>query len=273
MVRKRAIFFRIRMAWGIPGGAQRRGIDLGEFMATSMRKLTLLCAFLLVAGCATKPAVPFDRSTASSIKVIGLLTPDLPSEPSAVLASSVGQSFGLIGALVDAGMKDNRDGSLRDILSAQQFAAEKALTDDLTASLKARGYEVKLIPVARSDRGKLLKTYPAASENQVDAYLDVVSINYGYVAAGITGDTPYRPFLYTDCKLVKAADGAVLMEDSVNYNPIMAAGADTKHVTISPDPAYAFEKFSEIEADPAKATKGVTIAFAQTTDAIGQLLH
>ncbi|KAB7741599.1 hypothetical protein F2P47_04130 [Parvibaculum sedimenti] len=242
-------------------------------MTTFIRKLTLLCAFFLVAGCAAKPAVPFDRSTASSIKVIGLLTPDVPSEPSAVLASSVGQSFGLIGALVDAGMKDNRDGSLRDVLAAQKFAADKALTDDLTASLKSRGYEVKLIPVSRNDKGKLLKTYPTQSENQVDAYLDVVSVNYGYVAAGIAGNTPYRPFLYTDCKLVKASDGAVLMEDSVNYNPIMAAGADAEHVTISPDPAYSFEKFSEIEADPAKATKGVSVAFAQTTDAIGRLLR
>lgn len=243
-------------------------------MTTFIRKLAVLCVLFLVAGCATtKPAVPFDRSTASSIKVIGLLTPDLPSEPSAVLASSVGQSFGLIGALVDAGMKDGRDGSLRDILAAQQFAAEKAFTDDLTASLKARGYEVKLIPVSRSDKGQLLKAYPTQNENQVDAYLDVVSVNYGYVAAGVAGDTPYRPFLYTDCKLVKANDGSVLMEDSVNYNPMMAAGADSAHVTISPDPAYAFEKFSELEADPAKATKGVSIAFTQTTDAIGQLLR
>lgn len=240
-------------------------------MTTSMRKMALLCALFFLAGCAAKPPVPFDHSSASSVKTIGLLTPDLSNGPSALLASSPGQSFGLIGALVDAGMEANRDSSLEKILAAQQFAADRAFTDGLTAALKARGYEVKLIPVTRPSKGNLLKTYPKGGPDQVDAYLDVVSVNYGYIAAGTAGSTPYRPFFYTDCKLVKASDGSVLMEDSVNYNPINGSGS--QNVAIAPDPAYEFSKFDDLEADPAKAAKGVNVAFASTTDAIGNLLH
>lgn len=241
-------------------------------MTTSLRKMAVLCALLFVAGCASKPAVPFDKSSASSIKTIGLLTPGVPSEPSAALASSPGQSFGLIGALIDAGIKEGRDSSLKRILDGQQFVADKAFTDGLVASLKARGYEVKLIPVSREDHGSLLKTYPSAKDNNVDAYLDVVAF-YGYVAAGVAASTPYRPFLYTDCKLVKAEDGSVLMSDSVFYNPVLAAGRNTDHVTLGPDPDYAFPSFDDLEADPVKAAKGESVAFAATTDAIGNLLR
>lgn len=241
-------------------------------MALFSRCMATCAMLILLVGCASKPAIPFDRSSSNSVKTIGLLTPDLPGEPRAVLASSVGESFGLIGLLIDAGMESNRDGSLSDIMRSQQFVADKTFTDRLVTSLKSRGYEVELIPVSRAERGKFLTTYPTGS-NKVDAYLDVIAVNYGYVAAGISGNTPYRPFFYTQCKLVRASDNSILMEDAVNYNPIETAGRDNEHVTISPDTTYTFKTFSDLEADPTKAVKGLDIAFAQTTDAIGQLLR
>ena len=64
-----------------------------------------LCSVIMLAvtlgGC-TVPKIPFDRSAAGHVRTIGIVTPGFPSGPSVELASSVGQSFGLIGALVGA---------------------------------------------------------------------------------------------------------------------------------------------------------------------------
>lgn len=53
----------------------------------------------------------------------------------------------------------------------------------------------------------------------------------------------------------------------------LAAGGSTDRVTLAPDPAYAFARFDDLEADPVKAAKGESVAFASTTDAIGNLLR
>lgn len=263
------------LEWGVAmvWGKMRQAAVKGGDMTASAWKSAAVCALLFLGACANKPAIPYDRPSAGTVKTIGLLTPDLPNEPSAVLASSVGQSFGLIGALIDAGMESGRDSSLTKILNAQQFVLDKAVTDGMTASLRAHGYEVVVIPVSRAEKGKFLKSYASTGGAKVDAYLDVVAAGYGYVAAGITSSTPYRPYFYTQCKLVRESDGSVLMEDTVHYNPVLAAGGNTDHVTIDPDPDYVFEKFSDIEANPGKAAKGVSVAVMQTTDAIGRLLR
>lgn len=240
-------------------------------MTLFLRWVAACALFVALAACATKPAIPYDRSSSNPVKKIGIVTPEFPEGPHALLASSVGMSFGLIGALIDAGMEANRDSSLDHVLAAQNFAAYQRFVDGLTASLKAQGYEVEMISVTRPKKGEFLKTYPTGEK--VDAYLDIVAFNYGYVAAGVAGSTPYRPFLYTQCQLVRASDNSVLMQDQVDYNPINVGSQSKDNVTIGPDPAYSFEKFSDLEGDPAKATKGVEVAFAQTTDAIGKLLR
>lgn len=241
-------------------------------MTLFLRWATTCVLFVVLAACATKPPViPYDRTSSNPVKKIGIVTPEFPDGPHAMLASSVGMSFGLVGALIDAGMEANRDSSLEQVLNAQNFSAYQRFVDGLTASLKAQGYEVEMISATRTKKGEFLKTYPTGEK--VDAYLDIVAFNYGYVAAGVAGSTPYRPFLYTQCQLVRASDNSVLMQDQVDYNPINPGNGTKDNVAIGPDPAYSFEKFSDLESDPAKATKGVEIAFAQTTNAIGKLLR
>ncbi|MBX3504899.1 MAG: hypothetical protein KF895_05430 [Parvibaculum sp.] len=229
-------------------------------------------ALLMLAGCATQPAIPFDSSSAGQIKTIGILTPDIPTGPSAILASSVGQSFGLIGALVDAGMQSSRESDLKSMLNSRQFVAHDKLMAGVTASLEAQGYEVRRVSVARSERGEFLKTYPLSNTEKVDAYLDIVMRGYGYIAAGITDGTPYRPIVETRVRLVSAKDSSVLMEDVIFYNRLNAT-YETTNVTISPDPAYSFSDFSSLERDPDKAVEGLDIAFAKSTEAIATLLR
>jgi hypothetical protein len=229
-----------------------------------------LAVLLFAAGCAA-PEIPFDRSEAGSVHSIGVLTPDIPEKPTVRLASDPGQSFGLVGGLIDAAMETKRNDRLWAILLVRKFVAPNTLSHDLVAALQARGYAAKVVPIERKEGSGFLKTYPPAADSGVDAYLDVsaIGIGYGYVAAGIGSEQPYRPFVWVNCKLVRASDSSVLMEDAVMYNPI----GDGKWVTISPDPAYAFPDFDNLTAHPDQAAAGVNTSLQKTAGQIGMLMR
>jgi hypothetical protein len=238
-------------------------------MLKDWRVAAVMAVALTLAACAGTE-IPYDRS-AASIKTIGVLTPDIPQKPTVRLASDVGQSFGLVGGLVDAAMESNRNDKLWAVLLTRNFAVSSTLSDDLVASVKTHGYDAKYVPVTRGKSG-FLKTYPPATETGVDAYLDVsaVGIGYGYVAAGIGSSQPYRPFVWLDCKLVRASDAAVLMQDRVMYNPI---GQGSKEVTVSPDPSYQFTDFDGLLASREQAVKGIEVSLKQTADQVGSLVR
>jgi hypothetical protein len=236
-------------------------------MARWFRWLVLM-ALLGLAVCATRPAVPFDRSTAN-IKTIGILTPAFPAGPKVVLASTVGQSFGLIGALIDAGMQANRDATFTSMLASQRFSAPDAFSAALAQAVKSEGYAVEMIPVTR-DTDDLLTDYHVATNIKVDAYLDVAVAVYGYVAAGIGDAHPYRPVLGLYCRLVRAADGTVLMQDTVAYNPVNPRG---NIITISPDPTYTFVDFDSLASSPQQSEAGLEDAVARSAQSVAKLLH
>jgi hypothetical protein len=225
-----------------------------------------LAAFVAVvlSACQTLPQVPYDRTTAGNLKTINVVTPVAPERAGVILATSVGQSFGLIGALIDAGMQSSRESDFEAITKARNFSGRDALLRYTDAALKANGYGVNSVAVARPSR-EFLKAYPAA---EGDAYLDVL-MNYGYLATGIA--TPYRPFVYVECRLVRASDKQTLMQRTVVYNPLGAVPEQA--VTVAPDPAYVFDDFDALKNDPEKAVRGVDLALEQVANAIGTLLR
>ncbi len=230
------------------------------------RAAAILAALLLVLSACAAPEIPYDRSTAGEIKTIGVVTPRFPSGPAVVLASSVGQSFGLIGALVDAGLQARRESRFQELLVSQNYSVVDDFTATVVRRLREGGYNVTLLPATR-DGADFLKQYPAGSG--IDAYLDLVSLGYGYIAAGIGSSTPYRPALVVRARLVAAKDSSVLMQDLIVYNPINKVA---KAVTIAPDPAYEFVDFDTLVGDPATATKGLQTAVDQSAQAIATLL-
>ena len=229
-------------------------------------------ACLLVAGlaaCASPPEIPFDHVSNAGIKNIGVIQPAISPTPVILLASDVGQSFGLIGGLIDLSMQSNRDTKFAALLSAQGVKPDAVFLQDLHEALAAHGYNVVDVSEARSGND-LLKLYPKAGQSGIDAYLDLAVFNYGYVAAGIGDSTPYRPFLSARCRLVRASDSAVLMEDTIAYNPV---GPIDKAVTISPDPNFSFKDFDTLTADPGVAVKGLSTALAASANSIGTLVQ
>lgn len=231
---------------------------------------SLVATLFLLVGCAGLPEVPYDRSSAH-IETIGLVAPSFPDEPNVVLASNVGQSFGLIGALIEEGMRANRVSSFERVLKEKDFSARKTFVATLTDALAADGYEIKTIdrPAGKTD---FLETYATNADLPVDAFLDVAVYTYGYIAAGIGSSTPYRPMIILKARLVKASDRAVIMQNQVAYNPIGFGSAAAKLVTIPPDPSYQFTDFDSLMADPPKAVTGLRTAVQQSAQTLSTLL-
>jgi hypothetical protein len=212
-------------------------------MMGNFRILFAMAAVAMTAACTSHPEIPYDHASAGDIKTIGVLTPSIPKEAAVVLATSVGKNLpgvlGIVGVLVDGGMQSAREGHFNELLQQQHFTAQDAVLKSLTKELEARGYVVVMIPATR-DKADFLKSYPTGPDAKVDAYLDLVTTFYGYVAAGIGDSTPYRPSMNIKVQLVSAKNASVLMQDAVAYNPINTP-KDT--VTIAPDPDYVFLDF------------------------------
>lgn len=235
------------------------------------RFAAIFAACFLLAACASQPIIPFDKSTAGTIKTIGVVTPNMPEQPSVWLASDIGQSFGLVGALIDAGLENKRGSDFWKEIDGANRPPRTSFNTALSDALTAQGYTVKAIDVKRST--DFLKTYP--KDQGVDAYLDISFVlrGYGYVAAGMHDATPYRPFAYVNCRLVRASDNAVLMQDVVVYNYVLPSGIITPGVSLSPDPAYNFVDFDALKANPPEATKGLHDSLKQVANAIANLTH
>lgn len=224
---------------------------------------------LLVAACAP-PKVPYDRS--DTIRTIGVVTPRFPDGPVVFLASNVGQHFGLIGGLIEAGMQADREAKFKTVLDQRQFSAPDAFLQTLTTELRTRGYTVVPITLKR-ETADFASSYSTEDGPKVDAYLDIVVLNYGYVAAGIGSSTPYRPAYSIKTRLVSAKDSSLLMQDNVVYNPLQSPMARHEIITVAPDPAYVFVDFNALMASPENAVKGLHVATEQTAQVVGKLLQ
>ena len=227
-----------------------------------------MAAALLVGACAA-PEIPFDRTRGNDIKTIGVVTPKFPNGAVVVLASTVGQSFGLVGALIDAGMEASRESRFKTILEQQSFSEQDVFLAKLTSSLQAEGYTVATVAIQRQGT-TFQASYPIGAEPKVDAYLDLIVTGYGYIAAGIGNSTPYRPICQVSARLVSAKDSSVLMQDLVTYNPY---GSTERMVTIAPDPTVQYTTFDQLAADPVGSAKGLQSATEQTAETIARLLQ
>lgn len=242
----------------------------GGNMRRTLSLVALFAVATLVVGCQAIPEVPYDRSSSQDIKTIGVVTPKFPDDPNVILASTVGQSFGLVGALIDAGMQANRESRLKSALGATNFAARDAFLNSVTAALQAQGYTVTMIPTSR-EKDDFLSVYP--TDVLVDAYLDLVTPRYGYLAAGISDSTPYRPIFAVKARLVRARDSSVLMQDTVVYNPVTPNASPVKGViTVAPNPALQFVNFGSLESNPELAARGLRSAMDECAQTVAQLL-
>ncbi len=234
-----------------------------------MRALPGLLLMMGLAACA-EPVIPYDRGAGTPVNAVGVLTPSWPGGPTALLATSPGQSFGLVGGLITLAVQSARDSRFRDSLAGQPFDGQSEFRTGLLAAVAARGYQVIEV-AAPTERTKFVEGGYAgmAAQARPDALLDCLVPIWGYIAAGIADSTPYRPYFTLRCRMVSAASGAVLMRDTIIYNPVSPTAG---FVGLAPDPAYAFITSDDLMADPQKAVSGMRHSFERTADALGTLL-
>jgi hypothetical protein len=237
--------------------------------------VALAAAVLMLVGCAGKPGIPYDRA-AAQVKTIGIITPRVPDGPTVALATNVGQSFGLIGALIDAGMQADRESRLVAAIKPLGGSVPEKFLATLREELQAQGYTLTTIEYPREIQDFVDK-YPTNVQPPVDAYLDLVTM-YGYAAAGISSSSPYRPLFAVSVKLVSAKDQSVLMQEDIVYNLIRRPkgifGDPQKHIiTVSPDPAHQFRNFDALMADPSIALQGMQVAAERSAQTLVKLLR
>jgi len=231
-----------------------------------LRVVVGLGAALCLSACASSyVGKPYDR-TATGVHSIALADDAVPDKAIAWEVASVGSNFGLVGALVDAGIQSSRQEAVNDVLTGIGFDAEGKLESRIISDLGADGYEVK--PLTGEARGKreFLATYPKA--DGADAYLDVVVQSYGYLSAG--AGQPFRPTVYANVRLVSAKDTSkTLMENQIAYNS-MAPRQGV--VTLSANPEYEFKNRADMLADPQRLAAGIEDALNQVADTAAKLL-
>lgn len=233
-----------------------------------MFKRVLVAAMAMtVAACASPyVATPYDRSTAS-VQSIALIDDSVPEKAIAYEVASVGGNFGLIGALVDAGIQAERQGAVNEALGGLGFDAESTLEARVIAALGQQGYTAA--PLAGADRAKrdFLETYPDAPAG-VDGYLDIAIVQYGYMSAG--AGQPFRPTVGAKVKLVKVSDGSTLMENMIVYNPLNTVEGV---VTLAPNPDYEFRNRAALLENPERLAAGIEDALNQVADTAARLLR
>ena len=234
------------------------------------KKTVALAATLMLAACATPyVATPYDRA-ASNVRVVTVIDDSADDAAIAYEVASMGSNFGLIGALVDAGIQAERRAALNRALTGAGFDGETVFETRLTERLGAEGYEVA-VQTADTPRDKrdFLVSYPTP-EGPVEAYIDVVVGHYGYLSAGAF--EPFRPSVAAKVRLVSAADPTkVLMDNRIVYNVMNTEGAGA--ITLTPNPAYEFKNREELLADPGRTAAGIQDALHQVADTAAQLLR
>ena len=230
------------------------------------RITALFTACFALSACVTPyTPTPYDRDLAS-VETIAVIDDMLPVRPTVTQAASAGASFGLVGALIDAGVDANREGRFKEMLAEQEFEPTSFFKTALTERIVENGYAVELIAHEREKPG-VLESYEGLVSN-ADAYLDIAATSYGYLSSG--AGQPWRPSFVCEVQLVSRSDGAILMKNAIVYNPISAREGV---IQLTPDPAYNFRNIKEIEENPEKAVAGLEDAMLKVADTIATLLN
>lgn len=201
------------------------------------------------------------------ITQIAIIDDSLPEGVSAVEVASVGSNFGLIGALIDAGVRDSREDAIDAALATVSFDAETDLETALIDAFRANGVQSAVAAESRRPDRKFLVQYPSAQGN-AQAYLDLVAVRYGYTSAG--SGQPWRPTADIMVRLVSAQDSRVLMENRIAYNVM---GAPNGVITIAPDPEFTFNNREEMRTNPDRLANGLRSAFRQVASTAAGLMR
>lgn len=181
-------------------------------------------ALLILSGCAGLPEHTFNPD-AAVIQSIAVATPQHDNELLLRYRKDQLESIDLFTPLPIAKVfaylaKENREADFTDQFGNSAISYAQRIQAELTHMLGESGFEVTTAveaepeAVAR-DRHGLLRKIPMTTFAGADALLET-SGEIGFTAAG--RGKPFQPTLWLTVRLT-AADGRVLMQDQVLFNP------------------------------------------------------
>ncbi len=189
---------------------------------------------------------------------MGIVSPKYPDYLLVGLESAAGQSFGLLGALVDSGLKSGREDRFKKIVGDAGAEIEKNFQPQLISGLTSNGFKVLALDSSRT-KTAFLENYPQAD---VDAYLDVVFLSFGYVATGL--NQQYQPHFNVKVRLVDARKNEILMDRIFTMNGTVLVD----HTQIATNGLYGFKDVSEMEGQTEKVIEGLKYAISQASLAV-----
>lgn len=230
-----------------------------------MNKSFAALALLSLGACA-KPYVgtPY-AAPATPVTSVGIVADTLPKDAVAFEAASTMSNFGLIGALVDAGVQASRKDRVNDALESIQHDPETVFEKHLVETLAANRVSATLMDGPDREERKFLASYPAAPAG-TQALVDFNVTSFGYVNAG---NQLWRPVVTADARMVDALNGKTIMENRIVYNGVNTqAGV----VTIAPNPAYTFQNREDMVANPERLAAGIDDALKQVAETAVRLM-
>lgn len=231
------------------------------------RTIVAVSAMTLLGACASNyVATPYVAGP-DRLERVAVADDSLPEGLIAYEVASVGSNFGLIGALIDAGVQSSRRDAVTDALGTISFDAETVLEGYVIDALGQQGVQATLLNGPQRERRVFLATYPDAPAG-VEAYFDLVLTHYGYLSAG--SGQPWRPSADATVRLVSVEGGRVLLENRITYNTM---NAPRGVITLTPNPEYVFENREEMVSDPQRLANGLRDAFQQIAATAATLIR
>jgi hypothetical protein len=221
---------------------------------STLRWPAAVLLLLALAACQSFPTQQFNKAANPNLHTIAIAPIGMPEKPQVVILNAVGNNFGLIGALVEAGRASEASKEAEANFSAAGVDYQTYLPRRLQESMQSLGMQIRQLSGSRpaDERFKFLTKLPDAQG--ADAVLDMYVSYLGYAAAGATTD--YRPAVHVEAKLIDPVSKKVLFADQIyynNYNPQFAKTAQT----IEPDLKMTFKDRDAMKAAPAQVAQGV----------------
>ncbi len=221
------------------------------------------CAMFSLSACAsTYIGTPY-TAPAEPLTQVAIVQDSLPENVMAYQAASVASNFGLLGALVDAGVQASRKDAVNDALETIDYTPEVPFNAYLVEALEEKGITASVLEGEDREDREFLIEYPVSS-GQAEAYFDIVVMQYGYVQAG---GNSWRPSVFADVRLVDVESGDTLMENRIAYNVVNPpAGV----ITLSANREFQFANREDMVTNPQRLADGIDDALRTVADtAIG----
>ncbi len=192
-----------------------------------MRKFILFSLFaVLLTGCGVSP-VKFKPENKADLNTIALIQLETPLTQ--MINSGSGMAtLGAVGGAVIGSEASRLSGKLDAVLKKNNFAIDKALTNQLVSQLKQAGYSVQLIKIRRPNEGELLESYQSIKYNKADAIMDVVIKFSGYQTEHYMFSPHWRPSLKVEVALARPGSEKPMYSETImyGYHNIFATATD-----------------------------------------------